>query len=626
MLHLLPAEIALDAISYLPLQSLHNCASVSRDWNALITINETTVYRNAALLHRFVFEDKLETDSTSQNPNITGIDWKSYCQRQLQIERGWRGKAPSTVKELTSTGTAVHRIKVDDEHGHVITTCQTGGLFVTDLKDNRVLWALPSSHVVDYAHCEFDHGYIIFNRHDSCKEVWRRSIDVDDDQVSQACPPDQRMLAASSQASAKFYSTAGRGHFRAWALVQMPENTRAFRFSYPTLLASGANNAYLWDVEKSEMVETIRDTQQTRNGAIMGSINYVEVDDHYAFICGSLQMRIFAREGGALVYHLSTAQLSTLSWDVLPSSESGGTSSSILEPQKLQQSYHVPNAERNGEFMALHVSSSGKDIAILTSAGRLVIIPGFERLFTRKATLEDIAIQLAFPDFSIYLALGEHNGKIAVATRKGLYVVSPDIEFSRLAAEYQPKPNVSVCQLSIFDNERVLSFISCLQITHSAIFFNYRPSQRNGSRGNVQHPFGNGPGHGLGGVMTTNGLNAMHAAHQPNGVNLGDAVEGSDEEMPGLEPASLHPGEEMDDEDDEPPMPAYEEDDEDEDDFFADEDVAGNGFVQVDGGNDGNYLSAQWEVGSQYSPGAMHILINDWFLPINMSTVFRVSF
>jgi hypothetical protein len=62
----------------------------------------------------------------------------------LEIERGWRGKAPSVVRELTGTGTDVHRIKVDYELGFVITTRQTGGLFVCDIETDRVLWALPA--------------------------------------------------------------------------------------------------------------------------------------------------------------------------------------------------------------------------------------------------------------------------------------------------------------------------------------------------------------------------------------------------------------------------------------------------------------------------------------------------
>ncbi|KIK94387.1 hypothetical protein PAXRUDRAFT_828041 [Paxillus rubicundulus Ve08.2h10] len=593
MLQLLPPEIALDTISYLLLPSLYSTALVSSNWNALIAINEATVYRNAALLHRFVTEGDLHADSTSLNPKFRRINWKAYCQRQFEIERGWLGKAPPTIREFTATGTAVHRIKTDEEYGFVITTCQTGGLSVTDATDNRVLWALPPSHVVEYAHCEYDRGYIIFNRRDNGKEVWRRSIDVGDGQVSATSPPDSQMLQSSTEAAARFHMTADRrGHFRAWALLQMPEITRAFRFSYPTMLASATNNAYIWDVPRSKLVEVIRDIQRPRNGSIMGRLNYVEVNDRYAFICGSTQLRIFSREGGALVYQLSTKDLPDPVWDVLRAEGgSGGASTAILEPQMLHKTYHDPRWTPMGEFMACvysHVSASGNDLVALTSSGRVVIIPDFERLFSGsdRPSFEDIATQLNFRptsgewDVSLYLAVGDRNRKLAVATRKGIYAISPDLRFSSLTAEHPPNPGVSVCRLSQFDSDRLLSFISCLQVTHSAIYFNYKPSQRNGRRGAHQQ-----------------GLITLHAAEDDIDV----------QEMPALQPAI--PGEEAFlDEDDNPPMPEFDDEfmDEDFHDFPEDDPV----HVIVNGEDN--------EV--------VHHLIDDWFLPVNMSTVYRVSF
>lgn len=72
---------------------------------------------------------------------------------------------------------------------------------------------------------------------------------------------------------------------------------------------------------------------------------------------------------------------------------------------------------------AAHVSTSGKDIAVLTASGIFIWIPGFERLFHREVTLSDIATFLNFSasrsdvrDTSVYLALGESNEKAAIAT------------------------------------------------------------------------------------------------------------------------------------------------------------------------------------------------------------------
>ncbi|KAI6024555.1 hypothetical protein EDC04DRAFT_2548288, partial [Pisolithus marmoratus] len=54
MLHLHPAEVALQVVSYLPIQTLHNVLQVSRAWHDLIAVNENSVYRNAATLHCLV--------------------------------------------------------------------------------------------------------------------------------------------------------------------------------------------------------------------------------------------------------------------------------------------------------------------------------------------------------------------------------------------------------------------------------------------------------------------------------------------------------------------------------------------------------------------------------------------
>lgn len=203
------------------------------------------------------------------------------------------------------------------------------------------------THVVNYAHCEYDQGYIVFNRRDNCKEVWRHTVDAEGDQCSETSPPDKRMLEASTQAAAAFHSAESRrGFFSAWALLYMPETTRAFRFSYPTLLAAATENAYLWDVPRSQLISVIRNIQRQHP---LTAINYVEVNDLYAFICDGRGLRIFAREGGALLYQLSAMELSNATWDVLP--QTRGLSSSVVHPQMLLPNQHSPGSIR-GEFIA----------------------------------------------------------------------------------------------------------------------------------------------------------------------------------------------------------------------------------------------------------------------------------
>lgn len=63
-------------------------------------------------------------------------------QRRFNIEMNWQGISQPTVKDFRS-GTYVHRIKVDEQAGFVITTSMRGGVIVADLHKDDILWSLP---------------------------------------------------------------------------------------------------------------------------------------------------------------------------------------------------------------------------------------------------------------------------------------------------------------------------------------------------------------------------------------------------------------------------------------------------------------------------------------------------
>ena len=67
-------------------------------------------------------------------------------QKRIQIQRNWKGKGPSVLAEHKSTSQwsyLVHRIKVDEQAGYIMMTFDKGGLLVTDLNEDFVLWSLP---------------------------------------------------------------------------------------------------------------------------------------------------------------------------------------------------------------------------------------------------------------------------------------------------------------------------------------------------------------------------------------------------------------------------------------------------------------------------------------------------
>ncbi|RXW18351.1 hypothetical protein EST38_g7513 [Candolleomyces aberdarensis] len=93
-----------------------------------------------------------------------------------------------TLHRLLPTNEKVHRIKVDERNGFFLTTTRVGGLVVRDMESEKVLWELPKTYVRAYAHLEYESGYIIFDRLDGSKEVWRSSS------INPLQPPSTLML------------------------------------------------------------------------------------------------------------------------------------------------------------------------------------------------------------------------------------------------------------------------------------------------------------------------------------------------------------------------------------------------------------------------------------------------
>ncbi|RXW18347.1 hypothetical protein EST38_g7514 [Candolleomyces aberdarensis] len=103
-----------------------------------------------------------------------------------------------TLYQLLPTNESVHRIKVDERNGFFLTTSRVGGLVVRDMESKKVLWELPKSYVRPYAHLEYENGYIIFDRLDGAKEVWRSSSIPSQPPSTLVFQPDDRQHLASA--------------------------------------------------------------------------------------------------------------------------------------------------------------------------------------------------------------------------------------------------------------------------------------------------------------------------------------------------------------------------------------------------------------------------------------------
>jgi len=169
------------------------------------------------------------------------------------------------------------------------------------------------SYVCGWAQCEYENGYIIFDRLDSYIEVWRLASDfAGDNEGASDSPPDEGQRRASTFATAMHHRYAPRGHFRPWAKLFFPEPTPAFRFVYPTLLCVCGNNkrAFLHDVRTGALVQTIDlNFEWLQEVDDADGICYVDVNERYAFVCEPRALHVFARDVGAEVLRIPSDAL-----------------------------------------------------------------------------------------------------------------------------------------------------------------------------------------------------------------------------------------------------------------------------------------------------------------------------
>lgn len=158
-----------------------------------------------------------------------------------------------------------------------------------------------------FVHCEHDEGYLVFNRLDNCKEVWRRRIDTLDI-TEEAWPsqlynkPDKSMAMGNRIAENKFFNASHsrdldhlHGQFVPWARLLVPQDSRAFKLTRGTLLVSSSQKAFLFDVEKAELRQTIG------LNALTGILRYVDISDKHVFIVSTDRLDVYDRATGSRV-------------------------------------------------------------------------------------------------------------------------------------------------------------------------------------------------------------------------------------------------------------------------------------------------------------------------------------
>ncbi|KAE9407968.1 hypothetical protein BT96DRAFT_986195 [Gymnopus androsaceus JB14] len=501
MLSRLPPELVLLTLSFLDLSRFKTLSLVCKSWKDFIDENESSIYHSLAVYRGYIPSVTLDLTQLSllYSPKFLHAvtSWKSFCQTHVHVDRAWAGKASSRYISYSSSGFAVHRHKVDEKAGIIITSFRHGGLVVTDLLENEILWSLPDNYVKRYAHLEYGEGYLIFDRIGGKKEVWRLASQFSSETSAPEATPDQ--IAASQKASEEYSSTYPKGHFKPWAVLKMPRSTRAFRFVYPTLLVGSWDHAFLWDIPSCKLIQTITPIQQPEDPisalavvlanstfdappprlSALDELNYVELDSRHVFICGSNALRVFSRESGRCILDIPSTRREFGSRKFSVLYESDKTQGAALVNQHTDLQTHslrssAGDARIIDEFVAVHVSSCGRHFVAMLRGSRVVIVRNFE---DSPSTLYDrmTLLQLGTSrSRSKYLAI--HNDHVAVATNNGLFTFLLSDVLSAKLDPHTGNSDLLISRAPAFGYRVYMSNCSCLQLSDTGLYINWDPA------------------------------------------------------------------------------------------------------------------------------------------------------
>ncbi|KAI9657083.1 MAG: hypothetical protein M1821_003249 [Bathelium mastoideum] len=224
-LAVLPSEIVLKIIDYLPLPSIAALNRTSNAWHHFIEqTHQDRIYRSKA--DRPHADRDLAFLSQSESflryfDDITS--WKQLCKKQFLLKKNWICDSP-IVREskIHTTNDEIWRFRPDFKNRWVMSTFHQGGIRVTDMDNGEKLWHLPADAVRQYAHLEYDEGWAAWDRWGNGIEIWK-----------------------ASNVPAK------RGHFERVAILPHDYEIRGFHLVYPTLcVVSHEARGFVYDISQ----------------------------------------------------------------------------------------------------------------------------------------------------------------------------------------------------------------------------------------------------------------------------------------------------------------------------------------------------------------------------------------
>ncbi|KAF8169617.1 hypothetical protein K438DRAFT_1774198 [Mycena galopus ATCC 62051] len=298
-------DIQLEIIACLPVGAIARVVQVHAAWKELVDANESNIYHDAAMLHRFVLSanttlvdavSSLDFDTSALS--IGG--WKDFCKLRLGIERNWTGSGLSKMGNIGAIGGEIHQRKsiLNSEY-----TISASFLNIAVHGSNGIVWALPDDYLQRVPYFAYDAGYLALpNQVLNTIEIWREpSV-----QILPSGPSSAQKLAA--QASAELYGAPAAGHFVPCYTLpskgEAPIKEACTKMIYPTLLSATPGDIHMWDISTGQHLRTLRTTGILEKHAMNDFIG-IDMSKDHVLAFDSNHVRLFSRDEGHFLFHFS---------------------------------------------------------------------------------------------------------------------------------------------------------------------------------------------------------------------------------------------------------------------------------------------------------------------------------
>ena len=259
-----------------------------------------------------------------------------------------------------------------------------GQIQVEDIMHEIPLWV--NSTPPSWSHCEFDKGFLIWGRHSTEIEVWRRRKDQLLDPLPM-CAPDELQLVSEPLAPAAELSDEElltalradesdpddnvdrprsrlrdleyRGQFTPFCVLTPPKTTSASRFVYPELVvvARDARDAYIFNVPNAKLVKTIMLEICAQEVFVEFTVRYVDHSPTHVFVCTAFSIAAYCKSDGKCDMWLTRDKLSPNRIYKAVTRPGEG----ICDLNRLEEMDSAEDAAVVGEeFFAVHVSPCGR--------------------------------------------------------------------------------------------------------------------------------------------------------------------------------------------------------------------------------------------------------------------------